>query len=175
MAELQAVSGSSYIAAYGYDSKTAILTVQFQDGSKFDYAKVPEVIWQAFERSKSKGKFFHAVIKDGFVGFCVSKPTGEPSKRSDKVVVATPVYLALIKCKTLMAQSQGGKSTYFYPTSLMYYLWAACGKPADTLGTAKNALLYQACIALIVEASGKKEFGVEHLDTAIKLAAERRI
>lgn len=165
MKDLTEVIGSSYIAAYGYWEATKILTVRFQDGSVFDFAKVPMDIFTAFQKAKSKGKFFHAVIKDQYDGFCVSKPGLPPSKREDKVEVATPVFLALNRCK---------KDAERNPAAISYFLWAACGKPYRT-GSGKNSLVYRACVELIVEASGKKEFSFTHIEKAIAIAKERRL
>ena len=63
---------SSNIAAYGYDADNNILTVEFisrKEGvpnTQYEYYAVPVEVWEAFQAAESKGKFFHAEIKDGY-------------------------------------------------------------------------------------------------------------
>ena len=41
----------------GYDKRLAILTVQFRDGTLYNYYDVPEDMWLQFKNASSKGKF----------------------------------------------------------------------------------------------------------------------
>lgn len=83
-----------------------------------------------------------------------------------KTVVATPVYMALLKCKKLMGVAYG---------RVAYCLWVACGKPDTNHVEKKNSQLFKTCCRLIAEASGKNTIGGQYVDLAIELAGERRI
>lgn len=41
----------------GYESRTGTLTVIFEDGTWWNYYKVPEDMWQAFRAAPSKGRY----------------------------------------------------------------------------------------------------------------------
>jgi len=43
--------------AAGYDKKNFILTIQFRDGTLFNYYDVPPSIWREFRNAPSKGKY----------------------------------------------------------------------------------------------------------------------
>lgn len=46
--------------AAGYDAKNFILTVQFRDGTLYNYYDVPPAIWREFRIAESKGKYMQA-------------------------------------------------------------------------------------------------------------------
>jgi hypothetical protein len=55
---------SSILKAVCYDPQGLVLTIAFHNGSVYEYADVPEVIYQDLMGSRSKGKFFHEKILD---------------------------------------------------------------------------------------------------------------
>jgi hypothetical protein len=55
---------SSSIRSIGYEN--GILEIGFVDGGVYQYSGVPESIYQGLLNAPSKGKFFHAFIKDCF-------------------------------------------------------------------------------------------------------------
>lgn len=57
---------SSNIAEVGYDAPSMTLEIAFSDGGVYQYFEVPETVYQEFMRASSKGKFFHANIKDSY-------------------------------------------------------------------------------------------------------------
>ncbi len=54
--------GSSNIASVGYENGT--LEIAFMDGGLYQYLDVPEPIFNSLMQAYSKGKFFHAYIKN---------------------------------------------------------------------------------------------------------------
>lgn len=57
---------SSNISAYGYDSDTATLQVEFTSGSVYAYNGVPKDIYDGLDAAESKGKYFNLNIKNAF-------------------------------------------------------------------------------------------------------------
>lgn len=57
---------SSNIASAGYDSGT--LSIEFLNGSVWDYPNVPAEIFTDFMASESKGKYFASHIRNKYVG-----------------------------------------------------------------------------------------------------------
>lgn len=55
---------SSNIAAVGYDPAARLLRLRFQDGATHDYRDVPDHVHLGLMQSGSKGRFFHARIRD---------------------------------------------------------------------------------------------------------------
>jgi hypothetical protein len=58
---------SSTIAAVGYDENTGTLEVEFSDGKVYEYQGVPKDVYEAFMNSDSKGRFFAAQIRGGYL------------------------------------------------------------------------------------------------------------
>lgn len=54
---------SSNIRSVGYDLDTRTLEVEFHSGGIYQYAGVPETIYQGFMQAASKGSYFHDHIK----------------------------------------------------------------------------------------------------------------
>ena len=54
---------SSVIARYEYHVQSAVLRVVFVSGMVYDYKDVPESVYQAMKKSKSKGIFLNQHIK----------------------------------------------------------------------------------------------------------------
>lgn len=54
---------SSNIKAIGYSSKDKILQVDFKNGSRYHYYKVPESILRGLRRAISKGKYLDSKVK----------------------------------------------------------------------------------------------------------------
>lgn len=53
---------SRSIRYMGYDRRRSILEIHFIGGSKYQFLKVPEVVWEALQMAQSKGKYFHEHI-----------------------------------------------------------------------------------------------------------------
>ena len=54
---------STVIAGFLYNAKTATLRINFVSGLIYEYKKVPERIFTAMQKAKSKGIFFNRYIK----------------------------------------------------------------------------------------------------------------
>nr|WP_295867302.1 KTSC domain-containing protein [uncultured Chitinophaga sp.] len=57
---------SSVIRTYHYDALHAVLRIVFVSGAVYDYEAVPESLYEAMKKTKSKGIFFNQYIKDKF-------------------------------------------------------------------------------------------------------------
>jgi KTSC domain len=57
---------SSNLHSVKYEAESEILTVIFQNGSKYSYFDVPEKVYLGLINAGSHGSFFHAEIKDSF-------------------------------------------------------------------------------------------------------------
>ena len=57
---------SSNISGVGYAPASMTLEIAFHGGGVYQYFDVPETMYQEFMRAGSKGKFFHANIKDNY-------------------------------------------------------------------------------------------------------------
>jgi hypothetical protein len=69
-------SGAS--AEVGYDRETQVLEVLFPSGSIWQYAKVPQEVYDKFMRAESLGRFFAADIRSCYVATCMNpKPKKE--------------------------------------------------------------------------------------------------
>ncbi len=57
---------SAMIASVGFDTANQTMEIEFQSGSVYRYAKVPEPIYFGLISAESKGSFFHREIKNRF-------------------------------------------------------------------------------------------------------------
>lgn len=57
---------SSNIWQIGYDAKNQKLYIQFNEGGLYSYADFPADMWEEFQASGSKGKFFYKAVKGRF-------------------------------------------------------------------------------------------------------------
>ncbi|MCB7129854.1 MAG: KTSC domain-containing protein [Candidatus Brocadiales bacterium] len=57
---------SSNIWQIGYDAKNTTLYIQFNEGGLYSYADFPTDMWEEFQASDSKGRFFYKAIKGRF-------------------------------------------------------------------------------------------------------------
>jgi hypothetical protein len=57
---------SSNIAGFGYDGASCVLTVEFKNGSKYDYYDVPNHVYESMKVATSKGQFLAHSIKGNF-------------------------------------------------------------------------------------------------------------
>ena len=62
----QFTPASSNIAGVSYDDETKALTVDFLDGSRYQYSRVPPEVYDAFERAPSAGSFLYRQIRDRY-------------------------------------------------------------------------------------------------------------
>lgn len=56
---------SSNVEAIGYDEGTSTLHVSFQNGSLYEYSRVPPEVFRSFLDAPSKGSFVHEVLRKG--------------------------------------------------------------------------------------------------------------
>lgn len=57
---------SQAISDIAYDEHRAKLFVQFTDGDRYVYVGVPGEVHRSFVDAESKGRFFHAEIRDQY-------------------------------------------------------------------------------------------------------------
>lgn len=57
---------SSNIHAIGYDPDSQTLEIEFNSGAVYDYSDVPQSEYDGFIGADSKGKYFHANIKNRY-------------------------------------------------------------------------------------------------------------
>lgn len=57
---------SSDLKSVGYDEKSQILEIEFNNGGVYIYSKVPQKVYEQLMGASSHGKFFHANIKNKF-------------------------------------------------------------------------------------------------------------
>jgi hypothetical protein len=55
---------SSTISYSTYDPDTQVMTIEFMNGSIYEYANVPQDEYESFVNASSAGKYFGAHIKD---------------------------------------------------------------------------------------------------------------
>lgn len=53
---------SSHIAAIGYEPSQFLLEIEFDDGSVYQYGRVPAHVYAGFFHAASKGGYFHQYI-----------------------------------------------------------------------------------------------------------------
>jgi hypothetical protein len=63
---LTATLVSTTLAAVAFDASRRCLRVQFRDGSCYEYAGVPDDVFQALLTAESKGGFFNWVLRGNF-------------------------------------------------------------------------------------------------------------
>ena len=68
---------SSNLKSVGYDTDKKILEVEFQGGGIYQYDKVSQIVFEEFMTAESKGRYFHANIKNKFAHTRVDKPNSE--------------------------------------------------------------------------------------------------
>ena len=66
MIALKTVTGSTQIAAHGYDPVSHTLAVRFHNGGVYHYAGVPQEAADRFSKAESLGKHLGAHIKGKF-------------------------------------------------------------------------------------------------------------
>ncbi|WAS55389.1 DUF853 family protein [Burkholderia ambifaria] len=57
---------SSTVLAIGYEPTTSILEIEFKTGRVYQYYNVPQVVYDQFMVSDSKGKFFNSYVKSAY-------------------------------------------------------------------------------------------------------------
>lgn len=63
MSEWIATPESSNMAGFSYETTTQILTVEFNNGSRYDYYDVPEHVYENMKNADSKGRYLNTEIK----------------------------------------------------------------------------------------------------------------
>ena len=57
---------SRMLSSIGFEPDTSTLELEFKNGAVWQYFDFPESLWYEFETAESKGKFFHAEIKNQY-------------------------------------------------------------------------------------------------------------
>jgi hypothetical protein len=57
---------SSAIAAIGYDPQTRRMKIKFTQGHTYDFCNVPQLVFDGFLQSASKGTFYNIHIRDRY-------------------------------------------------------------------------------------------------------------
>lgn len=57
---------SDVMCSVGYDSSTAVLRVEFRNGSVYEYIDVPRHHYDALLAAPSKGRYFNACLRGTF-------------------------------------------------------------------------------------------------------------
>ncbi len=57
---------SSNLAGFGYEPKTLTLTVEFNNGGRYNYFEVPEQVYAGLRGASSKGQYLAQEIKNRF-------------------------------------------------------------------------------------------------------------
>ena len=63
MSQWISTPGSSNVAGFSYDEGNQILTVEFTNGSRYDYYDIPDHKFDAIKVADSVGKYLNAEIK----------------------------------------------------------------------------------------------------------------
>ena len=58
---------STNLNSVGYDHKTHLLEIEFNDGGVYQYSGVPEDVYKALMEASSHGSFFHRNIKGKYL------------------------------------------------------------------------------------------------------------
>jgi KTSC domain len=56
---------STSLSSVGYDVRSKILEIKFNNGSTYKYFNVPEMIYEALMKADSHGKYFDSKVKKG--------------------------------------------------------------------------------------------------------------
>ena len=70
--QLTPVTGSSLIAADGWDESRTTLVIQFHGGKAYQYSGLSPQTHAAYEAAPSKGKYFSQHIKPNVSGILIS-------------------------------------------------------------------------------------------------------
>ena len=57
---------SSNVSSVGYDANSQTLEIEFNNGGVYQYSGVPESVYEGMMGADSKGKYFHANIKNTY-------------------------------------------------------------------------------------------------------------
>lgn len=188
---------STNVRRIGYDKESCTLRVEYSKGngvlrakaggqnritatqSAYEYANIPEWLFDSLMASDSKGEFLFSMVVSQAKKFPATKVLAEQRADHGDGVIGScavgPVMEVLQKAKNAMAGTHYGR--------VLYILWVACGRPdtqsscdPGTLGetiASKKQILFRDCKAVLAEASGKNEIDGRNIDKAIQIASER--
>lgn len=60
------IAQSSHLQEYSYDSESRTLTVQFVNGSIYQYSGVPANVYWGLQQNGGAGSYFHAKIRGSY-------------------------------------------------------------------------------------------------------------
>ena len=75
---------STVISDFSYDPATSILRVVFQSGNIYDYANVPQEVYNEMKSSFSKGSFLNQHVKGNYSCTKVKSGASPKSHKSNK-------------------------------------------------------------------------------------------
>ncbi|EJK9766270.1 KTSC domain-containing protein [Salmonella enterica] len=64
---------SSDLRSVGFDPELNVLEIEFNSGGIYMYSGVPEYVYQDLMTASSKGRYFHANIKDKYSTYVIRK------------------------------------------------------------------------------------------------------
>jgi lysyl-tRNA synthetase class 2 len=73
------IAQSNHLQAFDYDDQRRVLTIQFTNGSVYNYAGVDPQTYADLSKASSPGSFFHSKIKGAFKSTLIA--TGVGNKR----------------------------------------------------------------------------------------------
>lgn len=158
---------STYLRAAGYEREHSRLWVAFVSGETRAYSPVAEEKFLLLLAAESRGRYFSKEIQDCIDPEIIIQrspaiPTPSLNAATD-TVVATPVYLALLRLRQRAKKTPANR--------FKYTLWLVTGnEPQEKLLSADS--LYYRCLQVLLEAGGDTYASVE---AAIALARERKI
>lgn len=75
------IAQSSHLQAFDYDPTSQILTIQFANGSVYQYQGVPQTEFDNLAQSGGGGTFFHAKIRDQYPTTKIVGPERKKDRR----------------------------------------------------------------------------------------------
>ena len=69
---LTPVTGSSMIAADGWDAQTQTLAVRFVNGATYEYRGLSPAVYEAYSSAESKGSYLKKFVEKNVTGVKVS-------------------------------------------------------------------------------------------------------
>ena len=66
MSEWISTPQSSNVAGFCYEEANQTLTVEFNNGGRYDYYDVPQHVFDGMKSADSKGKYLNSVIKGAY-------------------------------------------------------------------------------------------------------------
>lgn len=59
--QMEAVLGSTHVAASGYDEDTSIMVIEYQNGTQYRWDGIPQSAYDGLRQATSAGKYLRAL------------------------------------------------------------------------------------------------------------------